>query len=109
MDSFFLNENGMIGEFAYNKIEALSRKLLNKNEILTETDRKIIQYIGDDIIQKQLLRLNEKKESRKTQTYRTSDKSSIENTINWLKKQCLQTENIIRQLEKLKDDKDSDN
>ena len=99
----------MIGEFAYNKIEALSRKLLNKNEILTETDRKIIQYIGDDIIQKQLLRLNEKKESRKTQTYRTSDKSSIENTINWLKKQCLQTENIIRQLEKLKDDKDSDN
>lgn len=68
MDSFFLNENGMIGEFAYNKIEALSRKLLNKNEILTETDRKIIQYIGDDIIQKQLLRLNEKKESRKTQT-----------------------------------------
>lgn len=50
-----------------------------------------------------------KKNLVKRKHNRTSDKSSIENTINWLKKQCLQTENIIRQLEKLKDDKDSDN
>lgn len=60
LDSFFLDKNGLMGEFAHNKINKIAEKLLS-NSSITEDEYKIISYIGDEILQNYLYKIYKKK------------------------------------------------
>ena len=59
LDSFFLSDSGTIGEFAEKKINQIVEQL-NEDELLEnemEDISKIINFVGDDLIRNQLLKI----------------------------------------------------
>lgn len=102
LDSFFLDENGMIGEFAYNKINFLANKISDPNVEPDKNDLKIIEYIGDNIIKNQLLRILKRPKPFIENIFDTSENNDIEKAITLLKKKQAQTATIIEELENLK-------
>lgn len=108
LDSFFLSDTGTIGEFAEKKINEIVKKL-NENE-LSENEMedifKIINFVGDDLIRNQLLKLYNKRANRPLLYEKKEENSeSIDMTINLLKLQKEQIERMIKELEQRKYDK----
>ena len=108
IDSFFLEENGLIGEFAHKKISEIAEQLFETNQLtMNEKEiRTIIDFIGDEILQRQLLRLYKKKLST-TVEFPKKSLNAIQSSIDLLKKQRSELDNMIRGLENLKNDQDT--
>ena len=63
LDSFFLDETGLMGEFAHKKINNTVKKLIDKQISIKdlEKEKKIIDYISDDLLHDRLLQMYNKK------------------------------------------------
>lgn len=63
LDSFFLDETGLMGEFAHKKINNTVKKLIDKEISIKdlEKEKKIIDYISDDLLHDRLLQMYNKK------------------------------------------------
>ena len=104
IDSFFL-EDGLIGEFAHRKINEIAKQLSDSSyvQMSLKDIEVIIDYIGDEILQRQLLYLYKKREHYSKISQKLS-LDGIQDSINLLKKQRLELDNMIKRLENLKND-----
>ena len=102
LDSFFLNESGVIGAFAEEKINEVVDKLLDK-EVKTDNERKqinnIIDYIGEGIIRDKLKLLISPTDGIEPTKVSDKGKKIIEDTVQELKAQKAQLEQMIYYLE----------
>lgn len=111
LDSFFLSEEGTMGDFAEYKINEILRNLRSNTKI-NDKDSKIINTInciGDKLIKNKLLELYEK--NQRIQVTSGTDKSkgrnsAIQDTIILLKDQIRELIKTVEQLESMKNDQD---
>lgn len=109
LDSFFLDDEGTIGEFAEKKINNILKRLRSGEKIIDEdkTILKIINCIGDKLIKNKLLEMYEKNQGLQYQQKEKktpAENTAIENTIVMLKSQVGELLRTIEQLEQMKND-----
>lgn len=105
MDSFFLEDGGTMGAFAEQKINEIALEIKQKGKMDADKKWKIINYIGDDIIRNKLLQLYDQNNLRERKPQTEMDNAAIDATIVLLKNQMENLENTIKELEKIKGDK----
>lgn len=114
LDSFFLDEEGTIGEYAEGKINEVIQ-LLRKGDISIEADqgiREVIKCVGDPLIHKKLkLLYREMTKGKFDENILKINKeiSTIDSMIALLKKQIANLQESIYDLERMKNDKNSVN
>lgn len=109
LNSFFLEDEGIMGAFAEKKINGILKQLKSREKIVDKNQKilKIISNIGDELIQNQLLKLYKKNQNLESITQITKQKVKnfdIDDTILALKGQVGELLNTIERLEKLRDD-----
>ena len=108
LDSFFLNDAGTIGAFAENKINGIVEQLESGNLDRSKMDNilKMISYVGEDLIKNKLLQLyDEKSDEPVAHEIMQESSEAIDMTINMLRFQKEQIEQMIKELERKKHDK----
>lgn len=110
LDSFFLEQEGTIGAFAEEKINQVAAKLFtdqsrdtNKNDTRwDDRDTKILQMIGDDLIQNRLVsQYNLRNEREDSLTYHKvtyEQVDAIDETIALLERQIEEMQNTVDRL-----------
>ena len=108
LDSFFLDKEGTMGAFAEKKINEILRVLHSESKINDENKKilKIINCIGDQLIKQKLLELYEKNQQIQPQleSAKSLNNVQINNTIIMLEKQIRELQNMIAQLEQIRND-----
>lgn len=108
LDSFFLDEEGTMGAFAEKKINEILRLLHSESKINDENEKifRIINCIGDQLIRYKLLELYEKNQQIKPQleSVKSLNNVQINNTIIMLEKQIRELQNMVAQLEQIRND-----
>ena len=108
LDSFFLDKEGTMGAFAEKKINEILRVLHSESKINDEKKKilKIINCIGDQLIKQKLLELYEKNQQIQPQleSAKSLNNVQINDTIIMLEKQIGELQNMIVQLEQIRND-----
>lgn len=104
LDSFFLDENGTIGRFAEEKINAIAETIARDSDYSdykSEDMLKTIDIIGDDLIKDKLLEMyNQSKKKEFLIKKHDVNENTIRSTIEILQSQKRQLEQMIVELEK---------
>ncbi len=107
LDSFFLEDYGIMGAFAEEKINKIADRLLaepvEKNDY--ERTEKVIEYIGEGVIKDKLLEMLSRKERRTTPPISVVDHSIVTDALAKLKEQRNYMDQLIKELEEKTDDK----
>ena len=109
LNSFFLKDEGTMGTFAEKKINHILNLLCSDENICDDDEviLKTINFVGDELIRNKLLEMYEKKQRKSVFSKKSDlvvDVSTIDDTINALKKQVNILQNTIDQLEKMRND-----
>jgi hypothetical protein len=100
LNSFFLEDYGTMGAFAEDQINDIAR-LICRGEVNSdniERIKSIVAYIGDDIIKQKLeIQLSERTQKKVDIEY--AEKEVLKDTLEQLKKQKYQLEQMIRNIE----------
>ncbi|MBR4982837.1 MAG: AAA family ATPase [Lachnospiraceae bacterium] len=114
LDSFFLDEEGTIGEYAERKINEVIQ-LLRKGDIPKDAEqgiKEVIKCVGDPLINKKLMLLYKeviKGEFDEMILKNKTEINTIDSMIVLLKKQIKNLQESIYDLERMKNDKNSVN
>lgn len=114
LDSFFLDEEGTIGEYAERKINEVIQ-LLRKGDIPKDAEqgiKEVIKCVGDPLINKKLMLLYKeviKGEFDEKILKNKTEINTIDSMIVLLKKQIKNLQESIYDLERMKNDKNSVN
>lgn len=107
LDSFFLEDYGIMGAFAEEKINKIADRLLAEPVEKDDYERteKAIEYIGEGVIKDKLLELLSRKERRATAPINVADHSIVTEALAKLKEQRNYMDQLIKELEEKTDDK----
>lgn len=107
LDSFFLEDYGIMGAFAEEKINKIADRLLAEPVEKDDYERteKAIEYIGEGVIRDKLLELLSRKERRATAPINVADHSIVTEALAKLKEQRNYMDQLIKELEEKTDDK----
>ncbi len=105
MDAFFLEDSGTMGVFAEQKINEIASAI--RCEVGPDVDKKlkVIDSIGDDIIRNKLLQMYDQNVYKGKKRYDELGNTAIDTTIYLLKNQIENLQSTVRELEKIKRDK----